>query len=86
MMAGLDGAAAPPAVADDRLALGGSMIGRLRRAPDPFWEDGKGARRTRRRRRAEAFIALTIAIAACGLTIAMWLRTLAPFAERFGLG
>ena len=62
------------------------MIGRIRRAPDPFWDDGKGARRTRRRRKAEAFIALAIAIAACGLTVAVWLQTLAPFAHRFGLG
>ena len=62
------------------------MIGRLHRAPDPFWDDGKGARRSRRRRKAEAFIALALAIAACGLTAALWLQTLAPFAHRFGLG
>ena len=62
------------------------MIGRLRRAPDPFWDDGKGARRARRRRKVEAFLALAIAIAACGLTIAMWLRTVGPALGAFGLG
>jgi len=41
---------------------------------DPFWDDGKGARRRNRRVRAESAVALTLAIAACGLTAAMWLR------------
>jgi hypothetical protein len=31
-------------------------------------------------------MALAMAIAACGLTAAMWLQTLAPLAGRFGLG
>jgi hypothetical protein len=62
------------------------MIGRLRRARDPFWDDGTGARKTQRRLRVEGFIALAIAIAACGLTTALWLQTLAPLAGRMGLG
>ena len=62
------------------------MIGRLRRARDPFWDDGTGARRMQRRSRIEGVIALGIAIAACGLTAAMWLRTLAPYAHGLGLG
>ena len=41
---------------------------------DPFWDDGKGARRRNRRVRLEAGLALTLAVAACGLTAAMWLR------------
>jgi hypothetical protein len=39
-----------------------------------------------RRSRIEGAIALGIAIAACGLTAAMWLRTLAPYAHGLGLG
>jgi len=30
-------------------------------------------------------MALALAITACGLTVALWLRTLAPLAERIGL-
>jgi hypothetical protein len=60
------------------------MIGRIGRPRDPF--EGRGARRTHLRLRVEGFIALALAIVACGLTAALWLRTLAPFAERFGLG
>jgi hypothetical protein len=52
------------------------------RKRDPFWDDGKGARRTYRRRKAESIIALGLAIGACGLTAAMWMRELAPVAER----
>lgn len=49
------------------------MIARLGRR-DPFWDDGKGARRRHLRLRIEGLIALALAIAACGLTAAMWLR------------
>jgi len=59
------------------------MIGRLRGPRDPF--EGKGARRTQRRLRLEGVMALGMAIGACGLTAAVWLRTLAPLAERVGL-
>ncbi|HET8785011.1 MAG TPA: hypothetical protein VFM38_05205 [Candidatus Limnocylindrales bacterium] len=45
---------------------------------DPFWDDGKGARRRNRRVRVESALALTLAIAACGLTAAMWLRQVLP--------
>jgi hypothetical protein len=34
------------------------------------------------RLRIEGVMALVMAIGACGLTAAMWLRTLAPLAER----
>ena len=59
------------------------MIGRLRTPRDPF--EGRGARRTYRRRRIESFIALALAIGAVGLTAAVWLRMLAPLANEFGL-
>jgi hypothetical protein len=49
------------------------MIARLGRR-DPFWDDGKGARRRNLRVRIESIVAVTLAVAACGLTAAMWLR------------
>lgn len=61
------------------------MIGRLRRPRDPFWDEGKGARRTQRRIRFEGFVALAMAIVACGVIAALWLRTLAPLADGMGL-
>jgi hypothetical protein len=58
-----------------------------RRGRDPWWgQEGKGARRTRRRVQVEGFIAIALAIAACGLVAAAWLRELAPLARQFGLG
>jgi hypothetical protein len=45
---------------------------------DPFWDDGRGARRRQLRLRLEGFVALALAIGACGLTAAMWLRELLP--------
>jgi len=62
------------------------MIGRLRNARDPFWDDGTGARRSHRRVRVEGFLAMAIAIIACGLTLAVWLRALAPLVEGMPLG
>jgi hypothetical protein len=59
------------------------MIGPLGGPRDPF--EGTGARRLQQRLRLEGFLALGLAIGACGLTVAVWLRTLAPLAERFGL-
>ena len=59
------------------------MIRPFRR--DPFWDDGKGARRTQRRLRLEGFVALAIAIVACGVTAALWLRTLSPLTDALGL-
>ena len=58
-----------------------------RRARDPWWGDeGKGAKRTRRRTQIEGILALALAIAACGLSAAVWLRQLAPLARQLGLG
>ena len=60
------------------------MFGRLR-TRDPWWDDGTGARKTHRRVRIESFIAFSIAIVACGVTAALWLRALAPLAGDLGL-
>jgi hypothetical protein len=59
------------------------MIRRLALPRDPF--EGRGARRTHVRLRIEGGTALGLAIVACGLTLAAWLRILAPLADRFGL-
>jgi hypothetical protein len=53
------------------------MIARLGRR-DPYWDDGKGARRRQLRLRVEGFLALALALTACGLTAAMWLRQVLP--------
>jgi hypothetical protein len=60
------------------------MFGRHGSPRDPF--EGTAARRTNRRLRLEGVLALALAVGACALTAAVWLRTLAPFAARFGLG
>ena len=61
------------------------MTVRLRRPRDPFWDDGKGARRTQRRVKFEGLLAIAMAIVACGVTAAVWLRLLAPLAGQFGI-
>jgi hypothetical protein len=60
------------------------MIGRPSLGRDPF--EGKGAYRHRLRVRVESTIALALAIGACGITLAMWLRTLQPLFERYLFG
>ena len=54
-----------------------SMIARFGRR-DPYWDDGKGARRRNIRIRLETLLALGFAMVACGLTAAMWLRQVLP--------
>jgi hypothetical protein len=62
----------------------GQMLLRRTRIPnDPF--EGRGAKRRKLRIRVEGVIALGMAIAAVGLTIAAWLHTLAPLAGKLGL-
>jgi hypothetical protein len=56
------------------------MIGRAQLPRDPF--EGSGAFRKRLRLRIEGTVAFTLAIAACGLTAALWFRALAPLFER----
>lgn len=51
---------------------------------DPF--EGRGARRRELRLRIEGLLALGMAIVACGLTLAWYIRTLAPLASAYGLG
>jgi hypothetical protein len=53
------------------------MVARIGKR-DPFWDDGKGARRRQLRLRIEGLFALLLAIGACGLTVAMWLRQVGP--------
>jgi len=60
------------------------MIGRHVGSRDPF--EGRGARRRQLRLRLEGLLALGMAIAACGLTLAVWIVTLAPLSALFGLG
>ncbi len=56
------------------------MIGLARLNRDPF--EGTAARRTRIRVQIESTIALVLALIACGLTAATWLRLLGPALER----
>ena len=58
------------------------MLFRRRAGRDPWWDDGVGAKRSRTHQRITATAAFAMAIAACGLTAAVWLRELAPLAER----
>ena len=60
------------------------MIGHFGSLRDPF--EGHGAIRRQRRVRIEGFLALMLAIGACGMTAALWLRTLAPLVEQIGPG
>ena len=59
-------------------------MSRLLTVRDPF--EGSEEFHRRIRLRVEGLIALTLAIGACGLTSAMWLRTLAPLAQQLGIG
>ena len=59
----------------------------FRRGHDPWWDlEGRGAKRSRIRHRIVADLAFAIAVVACGLTAAAWLRTLAPIFREIGLG
>lgn len=63
-------------------------MNRFRHAHDPWWDlEGRGAKRSRIRQTIVADLAFAIAIVACGLTAATWLRILVPvFSQRLGLG
>ena len=61
------------------------MIGRIRRPHDPFWDEGKGARRTHRRVQFQGLLAIALAIVAGGVTAAVWMRVLAPLATTIGI-
>ncbi|HSG85892.1 MAG TPA: hypothetical protein VLA23_06090 [Candidatus Limnocylindrales bacterium] len=53
------------------------------RRTDPFWDlDGQGVRRERTRRRVVGSLAFFLAVGACGLTAATWIRLLEPGVTR----
>jgi hypothetical protein len=60
----------------------------FRRHHDPFWDlEGRGAKRNRIRTKIVSDFAFALAIVACGLTAAAWLRILAPvLLAKLGLG
>ena len=62
------------------------MILRKRSQRDPFWDDGQGARQSQAHQRLVGGLAFAVAVAACGLTAAAWLRELAPMLGSLPLG
>ena len=62
------------------------MILRKRSQRDPFWDDGQGVRQSRAHQRVVGGLAFALAVAACGLTAAAWLRDLAPMFSSLPLG
>ena len=64
------------------------MINVFRRSHDPFWDmEGRGAKRTRIRLKIVSDLAFAIAIVACGLTAAAWMRILVPvIMAKLGIG
>ena len=70
--------------ADTKPALEETMAGQLGRFRDPF--EGRAAHRRELQLRVEGILALGLAITACGLTAAVWVRTLAPVIALYGFG
>ena len=62
------------------------MVARLGRRRDPFWDDGRGARRHHLRVRLQGELAFAIAVVACGLTAYAWIQVLRPLLHQFGWG
>jgi len=59
----------------------------LRRGHDPFWDlEGRGAKKSRRHNKIVSDLAFALAVVACGLTAAAWLRELLPVVQRLGFG
>ena len=59
----------------------------IRRRHDPWWDlEGRGAKRSRIRHKIVADLAFALAVVACGLTAAAWLRAIAPVVGGLGLG
>jgi hypothetical protein len=53
---------------------------------DPWWDlDGKGVKRDRIRRRIVGGLAFILAIGACGITAAAWIREVAPALGGLGI-
>ncbi len=62
------------------------MILRKRSQRDPFWDDGQGVRKMRTRQRITDSMAFAVAVVACGLTAAAWMRELGPVLGGLHLG
>jgi len=62
------------------------MMAGFRTRRDPWWEDGTGARRVHTRHKVISAAAFAVAITACGLATAAWLRELLPAIGGLGLG
>ena len=62
------------------------MFGRIRRRRDPFWDDGIAARGRNHRVSIESALAFTLAVLACGLAAAMWMRPLVGLVSRLASG
>ena len=60
----------------------------FRRRHDPWWDlEGRGAKRSRIRHKIASDFAFAMAVVACGLTAAAWLRVLLPVVtQKLGLG
>jgi hypothetical protein len=59
----------------------------FRRHHDPWWDlEGRSAKRSRIRHKVVADVAFALALVACGLTAAAWLRAVAPYVGGLGLG
>jgi hypothetical protein len=60
----------------------------FQRRRDPWWDlEGKGAKRSRIRHKIMSDLAFAMAVVACGLTAAAWVRILLPvFIQKLGLG
>lgn len=65
-----------------------TLMNVFRRGHDPFWDlEGRGAKKTRRNNTIVSYLAFSIAVVACGMTAAAWLRILVPvFSQKLGLG
>ena len=61
---------------------GDPMLGRFRKRPDPFWDDGVAARERNHRYRIESVMAFSLSVIACGLTVALWIRPLVTLVDR----
>jgi hypothetical protein len=62
------------------------MVAGLGRRRDPYWDDGRGARRHNLRVRIQGHLAFSMAVVACGLTLYAWIQVLQPLFHQLGLG
>lgn len=63
------------------------MMPSLRARRDPWWDlEGVDARQHRVRRKVVTSLAFAIAVVACGLTVAAWVKELWPAISALGIG